>query len=72
MKDGFKHFEINLLQNFVMQKCLCANGTDALTIALKKPHSQKRLIPAITYCSTAFSVINALAFLVDLEKNKLI
>ncbi len=40
----------------------CANGTDALTIALKSLNLKKRyevLIPAMTYCSTAFAVINA-------------
>ena len=40
----------------------CANGTDALTIALKSLDLEKNsevIIPAMTYCSTAFSVINA-------------
>ncbi len=40
----------------------CANGTDALTIALKSLNLKKNsevLIPAMTYCSTAFSIINA-------------
>ena len=40
----------------------CANGTDALTIALKSlnlPKDSEVIIPAMTYCSTAFSVINA-------------
>ncbi|MDA7831345.1 DegT/DnrJ/EryC1/StrS family aminotransferase [Candidatus Pelagibacter sp.] len=40
----------------------CANGTDALTIALKVlnlPQSSEVIIPAMTYCSTAFAVINA-------------
>tara|TARA_B100000900_G_scaffold155640_1_gene132264 strand:- start:610 stop:1695 length:1086 start_codon:yes stop_codon:yes gene_type:complete len=40
----------------------CANGTDAITIALKSLNLKKNsevLIPAMTYCSTAFSVINA-------------
>ena len=40
----------------------CANGTDAITIALKSLNLKKDsevLIPAMTYCSTAFSVINA-------------
>ncbi len=40
----------------------CANGTDALTIALKCLNLKKGsevIIPAMTYCSTAFSVINA-------------
>ena len=40
----------------------CANGTDALTIALKSLGLEKNsevIIPAMTYCSTAFAVINA-------------
>ena len=40
----------------------CANGTDALTIALKilnLPRRSEVIIPAMTYCSTAFAVINA-------------
>ncbi len=40
----------------------CANGTDAITIALKSLNLKKGsevIIPAMTYCSTAFSVINA-------------
>ena len=40
----------------------CANGTDALTIALKSlnlPKNSEVIIPAMTYCSTAFAVINA-------------
>ena len=40
----------------------CANGTDALTIALKSLNLKKDsevIVPAMTYCSTAFSVINA-------------
>ena len=40
----------------------CANGTDALTLALKSlnlPKNSEVIIPAMTYCSTAFSIINA-------------
>ncbi len=40
----------------------CANGTDALTLALKVlklPRNSEVLIPAMTYCSTAFAVIEA-------------
>ena len=40
----------------------CANGTDALTIALKSlnlKNGSEVIIPAMTYCSTAFAVINA-------------
>lgn len=53
----------------------CANGTDALTLALKSlnlPKNSEVIIPAMTYCSTAFAVINAglKPILVDIEKNK--
>tara|TARA_B100000795_G_C22801209_1_gene442048 strand:+ start:1896 stop:2978 length:1083 start_codon:yes stop_codon:yes gene_type:complete len=53
----------------------CANGTDALTIALKilnLPKNSEVIIPAMTYCSTAFAVINAglKPVLVDIEYSK--
>ena len=53
----------------------CANGTDALTlalVALNLPKNSEVIIPAMTYCSTAFAVINAglKPILVDIEKNK--
>ena len=53
----------------------CANGTDALTIALKilnLPKDSEVIIPAMTYCSTAFAVINAglKPVLVDIENLK--
>ena len=53
----------------------CANGTDAITIALKSlnlPKNSEVIMPAMTYCSTAFAIINAglKPILVDLEKNK--
>ena len=53
----------------------CANGTDALTIALKilnLPRRSEVIIPAMTYCSTAFAVINAglKPVLVDIEPFK--
>ncbi len=53
----------------------CGNGTDALTLALKSLNLSKNsevIIPAMTYCSTAFAVINAglKPILVDLEKHK--
>ncbi len=53
----------------------CANGTDALTIALKAlnlKNGSEVIIPAMTYCSTAFSVINAnlKPILVDTEEMK--
>jgi len=40
----------------------CANGTDALTLALKSlnlAQNSEVIIPAMTFCSTAFSVIEA-------------
>ena len=51
----------------------CGNGTDALTIALKTlnlPDNSEVIIPAMTYCSTAFAVINAnlKPVLIDVEK----
>ena len=51
-----------------------ANGTDALTIALNSLNLKKGsevIIPAMTYCSTAFAVINAnlKPVLVDIESD---
>lgn len=53
----------------------CANGTDALYIALmslKLPKNSEAILPAMTYCSTLFSVIRAglKPILVDIEKDK--
>ena len=53
----------------------CANGTDALYIAmmaLKLPKHSEVILPAMTYCSTVFSVIRAglKPVLVDIEKDK--
>ena len=50
----------------------CANGTDAITLSLKSlnlPKDSEVIIPAMTYCSTAFAVINAnlKPILVDIE-----
>ena len=52
----------------------CANGTDAIYLALKSlnlPENSEVIVPAMTWCSTAFSVINAnlKPILVDIEKN---
>ena len=52
----------------------CANGTDALTIALKSLNLKKGsevIIPAMTYCSTAFAIYNAnlKPVLVDIKIN---
>lgn len=51
----------------------CANGTDALTLALKSlelPKNSEVILPAMTYCSTAFAVIeaNLKPILVDTDK----
>ncbi len=51
----------------------CANGTDALTLALKSlnlPYNSEVIMPAMTYCSTAFSIIeaNLKPVLVDTEE----
>ena len=56
-------FEKNF-KNFTQSKYAisCGNGTDALTIALKSlnlPNNSEVIIPAMTYCSTAFAVFNA-------------
>jgi dTDP-4-amino-4,6-dideoxygalactose transaminase len=60
--------EVNEFENNFKNLCnakyavSCGNGTDALTIALKSlnlPINSEVIIPAMTYCSTAFSVINA-------------
>ena len=66
-------FEDNF-KNFCQSKYAisCGNGTDALTIALKSlglPSYSEVIIPAMTYCSTAFAVINAglTPILVDTE-----
>ena len=53
----------------------CGNGTDALTIALRilnLPKNSEVLIPAMTYCSTAFAVINAglKPILIDIDLHK--
>ena len=52
----------------------CGNGTDALYIAikaLKLPKNSEVILPAMTYCSTLFSVIqaNLKPILVDVENN---
>ena len=53
----------------------CANGTDALYIAmmaLNLPKNSEVIVPAMTYCSTVFSIIRAglKPVLVDIEKDK--
>ena len=52
----------------------CNSGTDALFLTLKSLHLKKNsevLLPAQTYCSTLFSVINAglKPVLVDIQKD---
>mgnify|MGYP005640119561 CR=1 FL=1 len=60
---GVLEFENNF-KDFTESKYAisCGNGTDALTIALKSlnlPNNSEVIIPAMTYASTAFAVINA-------------
>ena len=52
----------------------CANGTDALFLAINSlnlPKGSEVILPAMTYCSTLFSVIrcNLKPILVDIDKN---
>ena len=52
----------------------CGNGTDALYIAIKSlnlPKNSEVILPAMTYCSTLYSVIqaNLKPVLVDIEEN---
>lgn len=52
----------------------CANGTDAIYLALKSLNLKKNsevIMPAMTYCSTIFSIIRAglKPILVDIDKN---
>ncbi len=52
----------------------CANGTDALFLAIKSlnlPKNSEVILPAMTYCSTLFSVIRAglKPVLVDIKEN---
>ena len=61
--DYVSMFE-NKFSNFCNAKYAigCANGTDALIIALKCLNLKKNsevILPAMTYCSTAFAVIQA-------------
>ena len=61
--ENVNKFE-NKFSNFCGSKFSlgCANGTDALTIALKALNLKKNsevILPSMTYCSTAFSIINA-------------
>ena len=60
--------EVQIFENEFSKFCgskyaiSCANGTDALTLALKSlnlPINSEVIIPAMTYCSTAFSVVEA-------------
>ena len=53
----------------------CANGTDAIYLALKALNLKKNsevIMPAMTYCSTVFSIIRSglKPVLVDIDKNK--
>ena len=53
----------------------CANGTDALYLAIKSldlPKNSEVILPAMTYCSTLFSIIRSglKPILVDISNNK--
>ena len=73
--------EVQIFENNFRKYCnakyaiSCGNGTDALTIALKSldlPKNSEVILPAMTYCSTAFAVLNAnlKPVLVDTESMK--
>jgi len=52
----------------------CGNGTDALYIAIKSlnlPKNSEVILPAMTWCSTLFAVVqaNLKPVLVDIEEN---
>ena len=52
----------------------CANGTDAIILALESlnlPKNSEVILPAMTWCSTLFAVIkaNLKPVLVDIKKN---
>ena len=73
-----KHTKIfeNNFSKFVNAKFSvgCANGTDALMLALKSlelPKNSEVILPAMTYCSTVFAVIqsNLKPVLVDIGAN---
>lgn len=73
--DSVSKFEKSF-SNFVGSKYTvgCANGTDAILLALKAlnlPKNSEAILPAMTYCSTVFSVIHAglRPILVDINKN---
>jgi dTDP-4-amino-4,6-dideoxygalactose transaminase len=73
--DEVKLFE-KKFSNFVGSRYAigCGNGTDAIILALKSLNLKKNsevIIPAMTYCSTAFAVINAgfKPVLVDISDN---
>ena len=53
----------------------CANGTDAIYLAIKSlnlPENSEVIVPAMTYCSTIFSVLRAgyKPVLVDIDYNR--
>ena len=73
--DFVERFE-NKFSKYVGSKytITCANGTDAIFLGLKAlnlPKDSEVILPAMTYCSTVFSVINAglKPVLVDIEPN---
>ena len=59
---------VNMFENSFAKFCnskyaiSCGNGTDALTLVLKSlklPKNSEVIIPAMTYCATAFAILNA-------------
>ena len=73
--DFVENFELEF-SKYVNSKYAigCANGTDAIFLALKAlklPLGSEVILPAMTYCSTVFSVINAglKPVLVDIDRN---
>lgn len=70
-----KEFEKNFAKYCNTKFALgCGNGTDALYIAIKAlnlPKGSEVILPAMTWCSTLFAVIQAglKPVLVDIEKN---
>lgn len=74
--DSVNKFEKSFSQYCKVKYAVsCGNGTDALTMSLKilnLPKNSEVIIPAMTYCSTAFAVINAglKPVLIDIDSDK--
>jgi dTDP-4-amino-4,6-dideoxygalactose transaminase len=74
--SGVEKFEENFARYSKTKFAVgCANGTDAIYLALKALNLKKNsevIMPAMTYCSTVFSIIRSglKPVLVDIDKNK--